>query len=1412
MVSDKPDGIRARELSKYFRPICPSPNIEGRADAPASAMVSAATDYPMLKGTSPDTALTAFAQLVAWRLNAKRAMISLFGRDTQYVIAESTKSLNLAHNDHHDVGDGLWLGCEELMKEDGLCEGTVALTRDGFTESASRSQHAFFIVPDLSQDDRFRDRPYVAGAPFLRFYAGTPITTKRGINIGSLCVVDDQPREHLTREQMDFFGIMATNIMNNLAMSREAELRRRGLQMSRALATFIGGGDHLSPDDDEGMPDRPSQTHDGPSDSRCSDVDASQLTGLSLHPDHRAHLPTSMEASTASDASALACEDESGNLGTADPAASASRESVQTSSAGTTQSEAFSTVVDAHETTTAQPSHHATFARAAKLLQQSLEVDGVVFLDTTVGFYDKEGEDDGTEASADKSPGQQSVDSDRDPDDNVDAQPTSGDAFSPVGASSGRVFNSSSFSRAARRPGTTIMSPLLAEHVRDAKGREQVQADAPELQMPENLVQLLLKRYPTGKLWAFDEDGTISSSDEDYGRRQPQPGTSDRKGDDYFQRRRTRSKWDDEAKRLMTVFEGTRQLMFVPLTESGSSRWIAGCLAWTRQESPAFTTDVDLAFLRAFISSVGTEITRIDSVAADKQKSSFISSISHELRSPLHGILGAVDFLCETNLDTFQRGLVDSIHSCGSTLHETLTSVLSYAKINSFQQNQMQASRRRAEKPGSAFEQRETNHVMGDGSANGLFTPTNIAVLCEEMVEMVEGGHFYRDNSDIAAGADQGSSGPYDQGYAKKLMKTTRASETEIDPLTVVLDIEFHEDWSFVTQPGALRRIMMNIIGNSLKYCAKGYVKVNLGIVPARMSEHSGGTSSSAKELVQFQVIDTGKGISRDFLQSRLFTPFAQENAIASPGVGLGLSIVRSLVSMLGGKIDVKSQVGKGTEVTVCIPMVKTASANPHAPEAAIPLERAVALLRQKRQTVLLHGFPPLVRDSLATYVLDWFNYRLVEKSLSETAGTDEQPHLVVVNETESWAFFEEEGRNRLPDAAHWPAVLIICLNNARWHKYQVENQDHRVVERIPQPFGAVKLSKALLTCVQKLDALGVATVINPAEGGLPQDRKHLESLRRAVSETKEDFVSGLDMDGVQASIGKDMTPPSDPMHPDTPVQRPSSWLVRNEAGNRESAEGLGSVENADIRRQRSANGSASPGLGDAKPRPLSIRSAQHSSEGPISFLNSPTTSHKRPDANLGETSSSEPPRKSPRKEPRLLLVDDNKINLRLLAMCIKRRGYAIEADTAENGLLAVQAVETCAEGYDIIFMDLSMPVMDGLAATRAIRAFERRRATSTATGGAPSSSHSRSSSTSPSATASPGAPLLSAPKPALIIAVTGLASSRDQNEAFASGIDLFMTKPVKFRELGEFLDRWEADAMEPTSRTSSEGRSSTEA
>jgi CheY-like chemotaxis protein len=140
-------------------------------------------------------------------------------------------------------------------------------------------------------------------------------------------------------------------------------------------------------------------------------------------------------------------------------------------------------------------------------------------------------------------------------------------------------------------------------------------------------------------------------------------------------------------------------------------------------------------------------------------------------------------------------------------------------------------------------------------------------------------------------------------------------------------------------------------------------------------------------------------------------------------------------------------------------------------------------------------------------------------------------------------------------------------------------------------------------------------------------------------------------------------------------------------------------------------------------------------------------------------------------RRTRLLLVDDNAINLRLLETFVRKR--KCDYSCAENGLIAVDAFRDVQQqpdsGYGIIFMDISMPVMDGLEATREIRKLEQKQR----------EEYKKGSKDAP------------APQPALIVALTGLANSQDQANAFASGVDLFMTKPIKFKQIGRLLDDW---------------------
>jgi GAF domain-containing protein len=70
-------------------------------------------------------------------------------------------------------------------------------------------EHGVMVVLNATEDTRFRDYPNVVGDPHIRFYAGAPISTKEGQNVGTLCVIDTKPRERFTWYQAEILQRMA---------------------------------------------------------------------------------------------------------------------------------------------------------------------------------------------------------------------------------------------------------------------------------------------------------------------------------------------------------------------------------------------------------------------------------------------------------------------------------------------------------------------------------------------------------------------------------------------------------------------------------------------------------------------------------------------------------------------------------------------------------------------------------------------------------------------------------------------------------------------------------------------------------------------------------------------------------------------------------------------------------------------------------------------------------------------------------------------------------------------------------------------------------------------------------------------------------------------------------------------------
>lgn len=353
----------------------------------------------------------------------------------------------------------------------------------------------------------------------------------------------------------------------------------------------------------------------------------------------------------------------------------------------------------------------------------------------------------------------------------------------------------------------------------------------------------------------------------------------------------------------------------MPIWDSKKERWFAGCFIYTLTPSRTFTIERELSFLEAFAHLITAEVLNQKTVQADKAKSDALGSLSHELRSPMHGIILSTELLNDTELSLFQSNAIHTIETCCRTLLDTIDHLLDYSKINNLgiqhkQEASFMSPRLRRSKAESFGKKMLSASVMIDG-------------LVEEVINCVFAGFNFQHMSvrqvlkqDAASRMDSAQHYRLDSLQAMEQLNLTARKGQHIfhfGHLSVYVCVDPSCDWIFYVQAGAIRRIVMNLFGNALKYTMSGAIWVML-------KQEIISTKSKAESMVKLTVKDTGQGISEDYLRHRLYRPFAQENDLVS-GTGLGLSIVKRIVSQLRGKISVESQVGIGTTVTVRLPL-----------------------------------------------------------------------------------------------------------------------------------------------------------------------------------------------------------------------------------------------------------------------------------------------------------------------------------------------------------------------------------------------------------------------------------------------------------------------------------------------------------
>lgn len=707
-----------------------------------------------------------------------------------------------------------------------------------------------------------------------------------------------------------------------------------------------------------------------------------------------------------------------------------------------------------------------------------------------------------------------------------------------------------------------------------------------------------------------------------------------------------------------------------------------------------------------------TELSRLDAHTSDAAKTTFVASISHELRSPLHGILGAAEFLADTDLDSFQVNMLHTITTSGRTLLDTLNHVMDYSKMNQHFDN----------RPRSTVELKDVGHIRLTATRrirgntysylNDATTASDLAVLAEEVVEAVYASQSYRliasgiednDMSHIKASAGRGTSVVFGDNTSQNGADISEvlspeadlgvpmlpdSSSFEVDPgrkvVRVILDIEQHQDWSFAIASGVARRVIMNILGNALKFTTSGYVKVSLSA-----SKNLPGLNAKDTQ-VTLTISDTGRGMSNDFIVNRLFNAFQQEDSFSS-GIGLGMHIVRQLIETVGGRIEIRSRPKHGTEMQVKFNLSKGLEPK---------LLDDIREIQRDRNTLI----------GKKAFILDVTSAMLANPSSEESEANVSHKRIAAKLVTDSLSrTLRDWLQMDVTSGATWtnPDVDFVLCTEASFYHLRAVTQKVEGRKTIP------------IVLFVAVDALEAA------------------ALRNDVRVQSDEFVCGI---CVQPLGPLKMT--------DVLTQ---CWQRREDLCQSKLTESVGSMSPVSAGASRSVDSTPMYAL----PKRPNLRRAQSGqsvhqiNETGLPIRNADISWH--PSTSGPRASSPSPPVSTTIASPgqrTVLITDDNAINRRLLIAFMKR--HQIPYVEALNGFIALNLYKASPSIFHIILMDLSMPVMDGMTATRRIRSFEREMGLSKVP----------------------------------IIALTGLTSEATRKEAYDSGFDNYLTKPVNFGHL----------------------------
>ena len=195
------------------------------------------------------------------------------------------------------------------------------------------------------------------------------------------------------------------------------------------------------------------------------------------------------------------------------------------------------------------------------------------------------------------------------------------------------------------------------------------------------------------------------------------------------------------------------------------------------------------------------------------------------------------------------------------------------------------------------------------------------------------------DISKVDSGTMAISAEPSDVGHLLNSCVKLFSPNAEEKQLTLLVDLDNNLPHWVKVDGFRLRQVVMNLLANAIKFTESGYITIAARIADTPRS----GQFGCCRSELHISVSDTGAGIAPD-RQAAIFEPFIQaddSNARKYGGSGLGLTISRQLIELMGGSIHMTSHLGRGLEFAVKIPVDRfeeEASENP----IEIPANRVV--------------------------------------------------------------------------------------------------------------------------------------------------------------------------------------------------------------------------------------------------------------------------------------------------------------------------------------------------------------------------------------------------------------------------------------------------------------------------------------